>query len=81
MDSAFHEPRIRFDIRAEREEYERPFRHPRVFRKGGDSLVKRIAGCVWSGAIWQRDVSSTFRLHRGVAKPTLSQRTQKDGVP
>ena len=28
MDWAFHESQIRFDIRAEREEYERLFQHP-----------------------------------------------------
>jgi hypothetical protein len=28
MDWAFHAPQIRFDIRAEREEFERLFKHP-----------------------------------------------------
>jgi hypothetical protein len=39
MDWAFHESQIRFDIRAEREEYERLFQHPaRV-------LQDRLARC------------------------------------
>ena len=39
MDWAFHESQIRFDIRAEREEYERLFQHPaRVLQ---DRLVRR----------------------------------------
>jgi hypothetical protein len=39
MDWAIYQTRIRFDIRAEREEYERLFKHPaRVLR---DRLVRR----------------------------------------
>ena len=46
MDWAVNQPRIRFDIRAEREEYERLFKHParalqdRLVRRGGGELVK-----------------------------------------
>ena len=41
MDWAFHESQIRFDVRTEREEYERLFKHParvlqdRLARRGG----------------------------------------------
>jgi hypothetical protein len=35
MDWAFHESQIRFDIRAEREEYESLFKHRRGFCKIG----------------------------------------------
>ena len=47
MNWAFHESQIRFDIRAEREEYERLFKHParalqdRLARCGGSDRTKR----------------------------------------
>jgi hypothetical protein len=49
MDWAFHESQIRFDIRAEREEYERLFKHParvlqdRLARCGGGDRTRRPA--------------------------------------
>ncbi|HKV80373.1 MAG TPA: hypothetical protein VJP02_19650 [Candidatus Sulfotelmatobacter sp.] len=47
MDWAFHESQIRFDIRAEREEYEFLFKHParvlqdRLARCGGGDRTRR----------------------------------------
>jgi hypothetical protein len=48
MDWAFHESQIRFDVRAERAEYERLFRHSarvlqdRLARLGGGDRTKEI---------------------------------------
>lgn len=53
MDWAFHESQIRFDIRAEREEYERLFQHAaralrdRLARRGGGDRTKRPAMPAW----------------------------------
>jgi|GEM_PF-1690639 len=53
MDWAFHESQIRFNIRAEREEYERLFRHParvlqdRLVRCGGSDRTSRPAVPEW----------------------------------
>jgi hypothetical protein len=53
MDWAFHESQIRFDIRAEREEYERLFQHParvlqdRLARCGGGDRTKEIPVAEW----------------------------------
>jgi hypothetical protein len=47
MDWAVYQPRIRFDIRTEREEYERLFNHParvlqdRLARRGGGDRTKK----------------------------------------
>ena len=53
MDWAFHESQIRFDIRAERAEYERLFKHParalqdRLARRGGGDRTAEIAVPEW----------------------------------
>jgi hypothetical protein len=53
MDWAVHQPRIRFDIRAEREEYERLFRHQarilqdRLARRGHTDRTKKHAITEW----------------------------------
>jgi hypothetical protein len=53
MDWAFHESQIRFDIRAERAEYERLFKHParvledRLARCGGGDRTRRPAIPEW----------------------------------
>ena len=47
MDWAVNQPRIRFDVRAEREEYERLFKHParalqdRLVRRGGGDRTEK----------------------------------------
>ena len=53
MDWAFHESQVRFDIRAEREEYQRLFTHParvlqdRLARCGGGDRTRRPAIPEW----------------------------------
>lgn len=53
MDPAFHESQIRFNVRAEREEYERLFKHParalqdRLARCGGGDRTRRPAVPEW----------------------------------
>jgi len=53
MNSTFHQPEIRFDIRAERKEYERLFRHAarvlqdRLTRCGGGDRTKAIPVPEW----------------------------------
>jgi len=53
MDWALHQPEVRFDIRAERAEYERLFKHPasvlqdRLFRLGGSDRTKEIPIAEW----------------------------------
>jgi len=53
MNRAFHESQIRFDIRLEREEYERLFQHParalqdRLARRGGGDRTKYPAMPEW----------------------------------
>ncbi len=53
MDWAFHESQIRFDIRAERGEFERLFNHParvlqdRLVRCGSGDRTKRAAVPEW----------------------------------
>jgi hypothetical protein len=53
VDWALHQNRIRFDIRAEREEYERLFRHEarvlqdHLARRGGSDRTKKHALAEW----------------------------------
>jgi hypothetical protein len=53
MDWAFHESQVRFDIRAEREEYERLFKHQarvlqdRLARCGGGDRTRRPGTPEW----------------------------------
>ena len=53
MDWAFHESQIRFDVRTERAEYERLFRHSarvlqdRLARLGGGDRTKEIPVAEW----------------------------------
>ena len=53
MDWALHQPEIRFDIRAERAEYERLFCHParvlqdRLARCGGGDRTREIPVAEW----------------------------------
>jgi hypothetical protein len=53
MDWALHRPEVRFDIRAERAEYERLVRHParvlqdRLVRLGGGDRTKEIPIAEW----------------------------------
>ncbi len=53
MDWALHQPQVRFDIRAERAEYEHLFKHParvlqdRLARRGGGDRTKEIPIAEW----------------------------------
>lgn len=53
MDWALHQPRIRFDIRAERQEYERLFNHQasvlqlRMVRRGQCDRTKKLSTPEW----------------------------------
>lgn len=53
MDWALHQAQVRFDVRAERAEYESLFRHParvlqeRLVRLGGSDRTKEIAPSEW----------------------------------
>ena len=52
-ESAIHQPEVRFDIRAERAEYERLFKHPgrvlqdRLARLGGGDRTQEISVPEW----------------------------------
>ena len=69
MDWAFHESQIRFDIRAEREEYERLFQHParvlqdRLARLGGGDRTKEIPVAEWE-RVYRKDARERRLLHQ-----------------
>jgi integrase len=67
MDWAFHESQIRFDIRAEREEYERLFQHParvlqdRLARCGG--FPNTIDGALDLNNLADRVIKPVFKAN------------------
>ncbi|PYX53697.1 MAG: hypothetical protein DMG76_24565 [Acidobacteria bacterium] len=69
MDWAFHESQIRFDIRAEREECERLFRHParilqdRLVRCGSGDRTKRPAIPEWK-RVFLKEAEQRRLLHQ-----------------
>lgn len=69
MDWAFHESQVRFDIRAEREECERLFRHParvlqdRLVRCGSGDRSKRPAAPEWK-KVYLHDTERRRLLHQ-----------------
>ena len=69
MDWAYHEPQFRFDIRAEREEYERLFRHQaralqdRMVRRGRTDRTKQHAIPNWE-RVYQTELKERRLLHR-----------------
>jgi hypothetical protein len=69
MDWAFHESQIRFDIRAERAEYERLFRHSarvlqdRLARLGGGDRTKEIPVAEWE-RLYQKEAYARRLLHQ-----------------
>lgn len=69
MDWALHQPEMRFDIRAERAEYERLFRHParvlqdRLVRLGGGDRTKEIPIAEWE-RVYQREAQARKLLHQ-----------------
>ena len=69
MNWAFHESQIRFDVRAEREEYERLFQHParalqdRLARCGGGDRTKRPAMPEWK-KVYLKQIEQQRLLHQ-----------------
>jgi hypothetical protein len=69
MDWAFHESQIRFDIRAEREQYERLFKHParvlqdRLARCGGGDRTTRPAIPDWK-KVYLKEAEQRRLLHQ-----------------
>jgi len=69
MNWASHEPRIRFDIRAEREEYARLFNHharalqDRLARRGGGDRTRRHTIPEWE-KICQIEAHNRVLLHQ-----------------
>ena len=69
MDWAVHQPQIRFDIRAEREEYERLFKHQarvlqdRLARRGGGDRTRKHAVPEWE-KVYQAEAQARRLLHQ-----------------
>src|ERR1700731_1966067 len=69
MDWALHQTQVRFDIRAEREEYERPFRHQasvlqdRLVRLGGGDRTKEIPIGEWE-RVFQKETQARRLLYQ-----------------
>ena len=69
MDSAFHQPEIRFDILAERKEYERLFKHQarvlqdRLARCGGGDRTKAVPVPEWE-KVYQREEQERRLLYQ-----------------
>lgn len=69
MDWALHQPEVRFDVRAERAEYERLFRHSarvlqdRLARLGGGDRTKEIPVAEWE-RLHQKEVYARRLLHQ-----------------
>lgn len=69
MDWAYHEPQIRFDIRVEREEYERLFKHQarvlqdRLVRCGGSDRTRRPATPEWK-EVYLKEAEQRRLLHQ-----------------
>jgi hypothetical protein len=69
MDWAIHRPEVRFDVHAERVEYERLFKHParvlqdRLVRRGGGDRTKEIPVAEWERE-YQWDSQARKLLHQ-----------------
>lgn len=69
MDWAVHRPEVRFDIRAERAQYEYLFKHParvqqdRLVRLGGGDRTKRIPIAEWE-RVHQQEARARRLLHQ-----------------
>jgi hypothetical protein len=69
MDWALHQQQVRFDIRAERAEYEHLFRHParalrdRLARRGGGDRTKEIPIAEWE-TINRKEALARRLLHQ-----------------
>ena len=69
MDWAVHQPEVRFDIRAERAEFEYLFTHParvlqdRLARFGGGDRTKEIPIAEWE-RVYQKEALARRLLHQ-----------------
>jgi hypothetical protein len=69
MDWAVHQQQVRFDIRAERAEYECLFKHParvlqdRLARLGGGDRTKEIPVAEWE-RVYQKEAQARRLLHQ-----------------
>ena len=69
MDWALHQPEVRFDVRAERAEYERLFRHSarvlqdRLARLGGGDRTKEIPVAEWE-RLYQKEAYARRLLYQ-----------------
>jgi hypothetical protein len=69
MDWALHQQQVRFDIRAERAEYEYLFKHParalqdRLARLGGGDRTKEIPITEWE-RVYRKEAQSQRLLHQ-----------------
>jgi hypothetical protein len=69
MDWALHQPEVRFDIRAERAEYERLFQHAarvlqdRLARLGGGDRTKEIPVTEWE-KVYQKEAQERRLLYQ-----------------
>ena len=69
MDWGIHQPEVRFDIRAERAEYEYLFKHParvlqdRLVRLGGGDRTKQIPISEWETVYRQKALAARL-LHQ-----------------
>ena len=69
MDWAVHQPQVRFDIRAERAEYEFLFKHAakvlqdRAARRGGGDRTKEIPVAEWE-RVYEKEVQARRLLHQ-----------------
>ena len=69
MDWALHQPEVRFDVRAERAEYERLFSHSarvlqdRLARLGGGDRTKEIPVAEWE-RLYQKEAYARRLLHQ-----------------
>ena len=69
MDWAFHQPGVRFDIRAERAEYERLFKHEarvlqdRLARLGGGDRTREIPVTEWE-RLCRKEMQARRLLHQ-----------------
>lgn len=69
MDWAFHQPEVRFDIRAERAEYEYLFNHSaralqdRLARRGGGDRTKEIPMTEWE-RLYRKEAHARRLLHQ-----------------
>ena len=69
MDWALHQPEVRFDVRAERAEYERLFRHSarvlqdRLARLGGGDRTKEIPIADWE-KLYQKEIQARRLLYQ-----------------